>query len=1353
MKKHHLSQAQMEIYYASVSHPETTAYNLPQVLPFSTAADLERMKRALEMIWTGRKELHTRIGKTTDGEVVQWADGNMALPLRRLKMSESAVQKHITEEFIRPFDLFGSDPLVRFELIETEKHHYLLIDIHHIIADGRTLADCIVHTDLPNGYNGIAPSPAGYGLYTYADEEYARLGSPAYEEARQFFLSELQGIPFTRLSVTAESPVGKRQQASALMDREKTDRWCDSNGISPAILFAGAFAVVLSKLARTSHPAFALLTHGRTDRRLRQAYGMFVKSIAVKASCDGEKTAVSLLHELKHWLFAATRHAHYPFTHLCRDLRQTPSATFAFQGSAIEEYAVLGDERVATIQPVTGQTANDLSCIVYQDGTSYEVRTEASSALIGQTLLEGIAQAVAVCAATIIDDSEQSIASLPLIGSGERDRLLKMGKGEPLDYDESQTFVSLFLRQAAANPMKTAVSDGSRSLTYQELANQSARIADKLRKQGIGAGDRVVVNTGQQIEFLSAVIGIERSGAAYVPINPSWPDAHKRAILTDSEAKAVCDGKCESTTNLSRTHKEPATCDVCDQSKPDGIAYIIYTSGSTGKPKGVKISHRAKLSLIKSIVHLWGIDSGSRICCHSSVAFDASVEDLFPALTTGGTVFVIPADIRHDLRKTAEFINRHHITGGCFTTQFGVQLLQRHRLRMRYLCLGGEKLTVNPKSTIPTVNTYGPTEFTVDATYHWLLPDRNYQDIPIGRPFPNQQAILTDPYGQLVPQGATGELRLAGPQLFSGYTGQPAAPSDSYPTGDLCRWNDEGELEYFGRCDRQLKIRGYRVSPEEIETAMMLSGLVGEVYVGKTGSGMNAQLIAYFTDKDISDPVSINQLKGCMAQRLPSHMIPSRFCRLACMPKNTAGKVDAGALPLQAAESSTCQPPATSEEAKWCRLFRSVLNIPEVSPEDNFFEIGGSSLLAITLQTAAGKEGMNVDYNDLYSHPTPRLLARLTSSKVKNKQKNIDILSDYDYSGINRLLTHAGSPENDDPADRLSGPILLTGANGFLGAHLLWNMLHDNTKEVVCMVRPKNGEHGAERLRQSMDYYFGSGALQNYSGQIQVIEKDILELSAADIPASVGTILHCAADIRHQSVDGCVKAVNVDGTTRLLNIAETRQARLIHISTISIAGTNGKEALTEERLYVGQTIRNAYVQSKFLAEQAVLQAVADGKVKSTVFRIGNLSPRRIDGRFRQTPAGGIHDALEGIRIMGCYPAGIAGILIDQSPVDQTAKAVIMLAKYADTHPVMHPFNPHPITLSGYFSGTAVKPIDDQLFSQHLEQAMNDATLQEKLLPLAHFLSMAADEKGMPTAISNHITMQLLNCIKKTADYE
>ena len=562
----------MEIYFASVSHPKTTAYNLPQVLPFSTAADLGRMKQALEMIWTGRKELHTRIGKTTDGKLVQWADRDLALPLRQLRMSEAEVQTHITEEFIRPFDLFGSEPLVRFELIETEKHHYLLIDIHHIIADGRTLADCLVHTDLPNGYNGIAPTPADYGLYVHADEEYARLGSTAYEEARQYFLSELQGIPFTRLSATPESPVGKRLHASALINRDKTDSWCGSNGISPAILLAGAFAVVLSKLARTTIPTFALLTHGRSDRRLRQAYGMFVKSIAVTARCDGDKTAVSLLHDLRHWLFAATHHAHFPFTHLCRELRQTPSATFAFQGSAIEEYAVLGDERVATIQPVIGTTANDLSCIVYQDSTSYEIRTEASSALIGQTLLKGIAQAVAVCAAAIIENAEQPIAALPLIDSGERECLLRMGKGQPLEYDKSQTFVSLFLRQAAATPMNTAVSDGSRSLTYQELANQSARIADKLKKQGIGAGDRVVVSTGQQIEFLSAVIGIERSGAAYVPIDPSWPDARKRTILTDSEAKAVCDGKCENTTNPSPALKEPARYDVCDQSTPDGIA-------------------------------------------------------------------------------------------------------------------------------------------------------------------------------------------------------------------------------------------------------------------------------------------------------------------------------------------------------------------------------------------------------------------------------------------------------------------------------------------------------------------------------------------------------------------------------------------------------------------------------------------------------------------------------------------------------------------------------------------------------------------------------------------------------------
>ena len=1306
MSAHHLSQAQMEIYYACQSHPGNVAYNLPQVFPLSKNVDTDRLASALRTIWEQRETLHTLIYKDENGSPLQRADISMPLPLSVRQLQESEAGHYITDAFIRPFDFTNGEPLVRFEIVITEKHHYLLVDIHHIIADGHTISECLVHQDIPDAYEGKPLRESLLSLYEFADAEQSQTGNEDYEKSKEFFLHHLSGVSFTRLSHPTASPQGRRIHSTASVDSHEVNRWCDEHQVSQNLLFNAAFAIVLSRMSGTQYVVYATLNHGRTDRRLANSYGMFVKTTPVLADCKGEKTVTEFLHDLHSWQFSAARHRHYPFTHLCQDLRQTPAATFAFQGTSIQEYMRLEGETVYSHQPVTGETVNDLSCIVYRYGTVYEIRTEASERLISQTLLTSIARATVTCAKGMMADMERPLKSIPLINQEESADLIRIGTGETLSFDAGQTFVSLFLRQAGRTPDRIAVSDGTRSLTYRELNQRTSSLAMRLQEEGLVPGDNVIITAGQTIEFLVGAIAVERSGAAYVAVDPTWPASRIEEILDDSHAKLVCDGK-TSTAAPKPSAENHAT--------PEGIAYIVYTSGTTGKPKGVKISHRAKLNFIQSIVHLWGLDADARISCHSSVAFDAAVEDLFPALTVGAAVYIIPDQIRHDIPQLHRFITEHKITGGCFTTQFGLMLLQYQDPHMHYICLGGEKLNVNPQTTTPVVNTYGPTEFTVDATYHWLQPGKAYSDIPIGRPLPNQQAVILDLYGHILPKGAVGELCLSGSQRFSGYQNQEEPAVKLYHTGDLCRWNDEDELEYIGRADRQLKIRGYRVEPESIESTLLSSGLIEQTCVESTPD--RRQLIAYFTDKDPQHPVPEADIRKWLIRQLPIYMMPSRFIRLQQLPLTSTGKIDHDALPCPENKRKTTGLPTSGTTMKWCELFGNTLSLPDVYPDDNFFELGGTSLLAISLQIDAAKEGLHINYTDIFEHPTPEQLATLTSDRAKAKEPQGDDIATFDYTGIHQYLNTQDMAAGLEKPRSHDGMTLITGATGFLGIHILREYLQRQQGDVVCLVRRKEGKDGIQRLDEAYSYYFGEHSLRASVNRLHIVEQDLLSIQSTDIPYPVGTIIHCAADIRHQDAGKEIEHTNIDGTLRIIETAKEKQARLIHISTISVGGTGGKEPLTERNLYVGQSLPNPYVRSKFIAERAVLQAAANHEIDAMVVRVGNLAPRRTDGLFRRDDVSGMEGAIQGIKMLGCYPESLSHIPFDRTPVDETAAAIVSNVLGKEHPRILMPFNPDMLTLHDIFLDTDIKQVSDQEFEQTLHNALTDNEKHETFLQL------------------------------------
>ncbi len=550
--------------------------------------------------------------------------------------------------------------------------------------------------------------------------------------------------------------------------------------------------------------------------------------------------------------------------------------------------------------------------------------------------------------------------------------------------------------QVSRMPDAAAVSDEAGRYTYAELDRASDSVAAFLIGRGVQENSFVALRMGREKEFLAAAIGAHKAGAAYVPIDPEYPRERIDYMLKDSGAEVLLTRE-----DVLKAIAEDPDPPPVNRATLKHRAYMIYTSGSTGLPKGVMIPHSALGNFVRFIAKRWGLGEHSRVALHSTFSFDAAVEDLFPALTVGGTVFVVPESARKDIFEMRAFIEKNHLNAGCYSTQFGQLLGMKAPLALDYICLGGEAMTSVPNCCGTFYNTYGPTEFTVDATYYEVDRGRNYRNIPIGRPLHNCAAYIVDAQGRLLPRGMTGELWLAGPQLAEGYWKRPELTKEKftrlklregewvrvYRTGDLARWNDEDQLEFYGRIDFQVKLRGFRIELGEIENVAMACPGVSAAMAEVKKSGSSQILCLYYTQK-AGERVDVEQMKALCRQRLADYMVPSAFMRLEEMPLSPSGKVDRRALPMPEFEGTgEIAEPETETERALYAIASEILGTGGFGVTANLIGLGLSSIAVMRLSAMLDKRlNRHVTVSDIMGASSIRALA----AKLDEAKKGFD---------------------------------------------------------------------------------------------------------------------------------------------------------------------------------------------------------------------------------------------------------------------------------------------------------------------------------------------------------------------------
>lgn len=973
-----ISENQRGIYVDWEMNRSALQYNIPDVTKFE-GMDVLRLQEALVAVVNAHPSLKASL-VMREGDIMQRRQDD-----KMVTVTVTTLDFEPTSEFfqnrVRPFDLFN-DNLYRLELYQTPQCVYLFKDIHHIIFDGAS--NFIFMNELKKAYEGQEMKAEEFTLFDRSLYENEYMQSEAFKVSEKYFddlLADVEVAVYPHSS-HPESHTNKSNRVATILDASPIDQFCSEYGLTQNSFFLTVLMQTLHRVTREENIAVATIDNGRNTSDMLDIMGMFVKTIPVVSKMDNEKGTtmnfVAAVEKMQKQFIETISHELYPYTQIVERYGIRPEIMFGYQGG-ISEAADLADSK--NNLRVELDTAKAPLCIFFTPNTQgqYRIDIEYSSGLYTSEDSMMLLEALKNFAQNAVTTPE-NIADIALVGKEDETKIMNLSKGDVLEYNTSTTFPKVVLEHAAQTPEALAVVDVSSSLTYRQLDEQSAAIAGYLLEQGVQRGEFVGIKLPRQKEFLASILAIQRIGAAYIPIDPEYPADRIQYMMEDSEAKVVITPELLPTM-LAGDKKAGHVC----LAQPDGLAYMIYTSGSTGNPKGVMQPHRSLSAFLAWRLAGLSLDNTCRLACHASFSFDASLDDLFSPLAAGGTCYIMPDQIRKDMDAMYSFLVDHQITGMTLSTQLGMAMINEYPdLPIQFLMMGGEKMLPFKKTPIKVINGYGPTEFTVCSSYHVVDQDKDI-DIPIGRPVPNTYSFICDKYGNLMPWGMAGELCLVGNQIADGYWKRRDLSEEKfvecmfkggrmYRTGDLARYNAAGELEFLGRIDNQVKLRGFRIEMGEIENqARLYEGIKAVAAEVKEIAG-GKHLCLYFTAESQIDTAA---LEAFLSKNLAEYMVPEIYMQLDEMPLTPNGKVNRKQLPLPELKSQAeYVKPEGEVERKIAAAFAAILNLSvEVGALDSFFALGGDSIKSIRLVSALRAEGIVLQVSQVMKLKTVRALA------------------------------------------------------------------------------------------------------------------------------------------------------------------------------------------------------------------------------------------------------------------------------------------------------------------------------------------------------------------------------------------
>ena len=1365
-----LTFQQTGLYLDCVRNPSSTAYNLPCILTFPAEVQVEDLKKALMSVLEAHPAVLGNF-EQRDGKVfLVPGKAPEDIPYTRLKGEEDFLP--LKESFMQPYNL-TTGPLYRLNIVETPAKLRLLADFHHLVFDGRSYD--VFLAQLTAALEGKAPEKETYTYFQYAKDQKSYQDSPEFKEAEEFFATQMSGKeeetgPFPDKK-PQDDTVGHEVWLRKKIGAKVMER-CHSLGISPASYFLGAAFVTVSAFCGKQKVFMCTVANGRNDMRCSNTFGMFVNTLALAGEV-ADQQAADFLKETDRNFAKALSFQNYPFARLSSAYDFHPMVMLAYQVGLVEKYSINGN--VLEDELLTQDTPKfPLSIFIEGTEDEPEFALAYDDSLYSEPLVQSFADALETVSRGLLADGP--LTDIQFV-DGPRLQQLDGFNSYTQEVDQSQTIVDLFRRQAKASPDAAAVLFDGKTISYSELDRYTDALAAKIQSFGLGAEDVVSVLINRNAWMTKASMAAMKAGCAYQPLDPSYPperlnfmiqDAGAKLLIADADLVSLMDGYKGPVLTTAEIEDLPDTPCNATAPKPENLYILLYTSGSTGKPKGCMLEHRNLVNFCAWYRDYYGLKEGDRVAAFASYGFDANMMDQYPALTCGACVCIIPEDVRHDLSALDRFITDNGVTHSFMTTQVGVMYARNfpENASLKHLSVGGEKLISMPPPSYAFYNGYGPTECTIFSTiFHVLEREDN---IPIGHPLSNVQLYVTDRQFRRLPVGAAGELLIGGAGVGRGYLNNPEKTAEAfidnpfmpgvrlYRSGDIVRYRSDGNIEFVGRKDRQVKIRGFRIELKEVEAVIQEMPAVKDVTVQAFDAPSGGKfLAAYVVLKE--GTLDTKAAADFIRERKPPYMVPAAWAQLEAIPLNVNQKVDVKALP-SATPTSTDDyvAPSGEVETALCDIFAAVMGTDRVGATESFFDLGGTSLMVTNVMVEAEKKGLHFAYSDVFSHPSARALAAFLSGGQTPQQEDNNITG-YDYTDIDLLLEENNLDSfRSGERIRLGRNILLTGATGFLGIHVLKELLESTGPDTTiwCLLRGKGSLTPERRLMEMLVYYFEKDYRKLFGKRIRVVEGDITRAESFSSLEGIDMVFNCAANVKHFSKGTDIEDINYGGVKNLVAFCESRDAYLVQVSTESVGGlTPGSvpDMLTEQMLFFGQLTDNQYVHSKFLAERIILEHMAEGRLKAKIMRAGNLSPRAEDGEFQvNMNANASMGRLKAFKMLAACPYQMLEGQIEFTPIDQAAQAMVLLATTPLKNCVFNVSNNHIVPMDDVLTrlekidGKPLEYVEMPEFLKRMEEAQANPAKARILAPLVAYQQSASETEGVETLASTAFTMQVLH---------
>ncbi|MFJ1736848.1 amino acid adenylation domain-containing protein [Streptomyces sp. NPDC088254] len=1296
-----LLAAQEGIWAGQQLDADSPAYNTAEYLRITGAVDPAVFDRALHHVVAETEALNVTFDTDDTGRPWQISTpaGDWRTHIADLTAEpdpHAAALAWMDQDMTRPVDLTRG-PVFGHALLLTGPEEFLWYHrVHHIALDGFGLS--LVARRVAEVYTALmAGEPvreSGFGtLESVRAEEAAYRDSARHAKDRAYWTGRYADRP------PVATPAGRSALPARTFHRHVTDLDPSAAGqlrtvardlsVTWSEVLLAVTVAHLHRLTRAPEIVLSLPAMGRLGSVSLRVPAMVRNILPLRVPVAPDDSLRVLAPRVSRELRAGLPHQRYRYEQLRRDLKLVGGQR-RLSGPGVNimpfQYDLKFAGHPSTVHNVSAGPVDDLAVNVYDrgDGTGLRVAVDANPDLYTAAETAAFQEGLLALLTTALTDPDRPLggsrahASVPVLDGG------------PLPAP-ARPVLSQIADHAARRGGAVAVEHGGDALTYAQLFGAARDIARRLAARGVGRGDVVAVALPRGGAAVTAVLGVLMSGAAYCPLDPKAPADRTARLLADTVPALVLttgdraadfaehavlpllpsDDRDPEHAGVSRPPAPPAPAD---------LAYVLHTSGSTGRPKGVAVGHAALAHFVAAATHRYGLRREDRVLQFAPLHFDASVEEIFLTLCTGATLVVRTDDMTESVPGFLDACARLRVSVLDLPTSYWHELAYAVSTGAAALPEGVRTVVIGGEAALPErverwrkavgtsvalLNTYGPTEATVVATVADLhAPALAGGDVPIGLPLPGTRAAVAD-----------GELYLLGPTLADGYrpdvpdsarfaplTALPDAPR-AYRTGDLVRIGEDGQLRYLGRADTEFKISGHRVQPAEVETALLTFPRIREAaVVGQVLADGTRRLVAHLVAE--SPAPSAADVRDHLRASLPAAMVPSAIEFTDRLPRTGSGKIDRNVL----AEPRAHRAPTTGSplELTITGVWAHLLGNDTVTVDDDVFDLGAQSLQAIQAANRLGVElGRDVKVAWLFQHPTAAALARFLTEAEAEAGTGAGtettaafppaLLTDAELDpGIRR-----GIRRTPHAAPRR---ILLTGATGFVGAHLLARLLADTEAEIVCAVRAADVPEATARVHEALTRH-GLTLDGRAANRVTALPADLARPglglpreTLSDLAASCDAIFHNAATVSIMRDYATLRAANTESTRQLLRLAAVNSTPLHYVSTLSVAPPASLSAeAPEEFLPLHEGLRYGYQQSKWASERLLEQAAERG-MPVTVHRLGRVTGPADTGYVNE------RDFLWSVLRAG-IPAGIVPELFEDevwTPVDFVARSLVHL---------------------------------------------------------------------------------------------